>query len=219
MLLPVSDYAYGEAIESVGADSERMKMIHHGFDTNQFRYLPGVEKQRIAITVAEVMDENLYHKGLSDFTNAARHVSDVSFVLIGPDRDGTSKRLREQLVANASITGGMYGDDLVREMNKAAVYVQASAWESFGCAVAEAMACECVPLVSRIPVLKEVVGDCGIYLDDPITPEKIGEKVLVALQHPELGKRARQRIIDMFSLERRRKELLQAVASMEASYR
>ena len=215
LILPVSKYVYREAIESVGADPRNMKMIYHGFDTCWFYHLLGDKKQPIAVTVAEVMDENLYHKCLLDFIMAAGLVPNVSFLLIGPDRDGTAERLRTRLPPNAVIMGGIYGDNLVEQMSQATVYVQASVWESFGCAVAEAMACECVPVVTRIPALEEVVGDCGLYLEKPVTPQEIADKVRLALKHPDLGKRARQRVIETFSLERRRKELLEAVASLE----
>ncbi|MGR3303156.1 MAG: glycosyltransferase [Candidatus Scalindua sp.] len=77
------------------------------------------------------------------------------------------------------------------------------------------MACECVPVVTRIPALEEEVGGCGIYLDDPITPEEIAGKVQIALQHPELGKCARQRVIENFSLEGWSKKLLEVVNSLE----
>lgn len=214
LVLPVSKYVYREAIESVGADPRNMKMIYHGFDTARFCHMPGAQKHRTAITVAEVIDENLYHKGLLDFVMAAELVPEVSFSLIGPDRGGTADRLKARLLKNVVMTGGLYGCDLVEGMSQAAVYVQASVWESFGCAVAEAMACECVPVVTRIPALEEVVGDCGLYLDNPVTPQEVADKVRLALQHPELGKRARQRVIENFSLERRRKELLEAVASL-----
>ena len=214
LLLPVSKYVHKEALETVGADPQRMKIIYHGFDTTLFRPLPEIEKQPIATTVAILMDENLYCKGLPDFIKATKFAPDVSFILIGPDRDGTAERLRKDLPKNALLLGGVYGENLVKELSRATVYVQASAMESFGCAVAEAMACECVPVVARIPALREVVGDCGLYLDDPITPQEIAQKVQVAMQHPELGKQARQRVIDQFNLDKRKRELLNALATL-----
>lgn len=214
IILPVSNYVYHEVVESVNANIQRMKMIHHGFDTSLFKKWPDVKKERTAIIVAIVTDETLYQKRIPEVIEASKFATDVSFVLVGPDKDGTGERLRVGVPKNAKMIGGLYGADLVEQMSRAAVYVQPSAHESFGCAVAEAMACECVPVVSRIPALKEVVGDCGIYLDNPVTPQEIADKVKVALRHPELGKQARQRVIENFSLERRRKKLLKAVASL-----
>jgi len=214
LLLPVSEYVYQEATRSVGADPGRMTLIRHGFDTEVFRRFDRPQKERVAITVAEVMHENLYHKGLDTFVSAAAFAPEACFVLVGPDRDGTGEILRAQLPCNAVMPGGLYGDELIHQLSRASVYVQPSVWESFGCAVAEAMACECVPVVTRIPALQEVVGDCGVYLDEPVTPKEIADKVRLALAMPELGRRARERVIDNFSLGRRRTELLKAVASL-----
>jgi glycosyltransferase involved in cell wall biosynthesis len=212
MLLPVSEYVLKEAIENIGADRRRIKKIYHGFDINRFHISKSVKKNGSVVTVGEIMDENLYHKRFLEFIAAAKLLSDVSFLLIGPDHDGTAEKIKKDVSVNLILTGGLYDKDLINRFNQASVYVQGSSWESFGCAVAEAMACECVPVVSNLPALREVVGDCGIYLDEPVTPEEIASKIKEALQHPELGKKARQRIISNFSLDRRRRELLEAVA-------
>jgi glycosyltransferase involved in cell wall biosynthesis len=214
LLLPVSKYVYREAIQGLGVEPARMTLIRHGFDTEVFRRTPNVQKLRAAVTVGDVMDENLYHKRLATFLSAATFAPDVSFALIGPDKDGTREFLSAQLPPNAAMLGGLYGDDLIQQLGRASVYVQPSTWESFGCAAAEAMACECVPVVTRIPALEEVVDGCGVYLQDPVTPREIADKVCAALDMPELGRSARDRIIEQFSLERRRTELLEAVDSL-----
>lgn len=211
LLLPVSQYVYQEAIASVGADPRRMKKICHGFDTDYFCRSGDKEKDASVITVVEVTAENLYGKRLLEFVAAARSLPGTLFMLIGPNLDGTVMDLKKKSPANMLFTGGLYGADLVERLSRASVYVQASVQESFGCALAEAMACECVPVVTRIPALEEVVGECGIYLDEPVTSQEIAEKIKIALQHPELGKKARQRIIEKFSLGQRKEELLRAV--------
>lgn len=214
LLLPVSRYVYQEALESVGADPRRMKMIYHGFDTDIFKPKYNVMKDSSVATIGEVMDENLYRKRFLEFTKSARFLPGNPFILIGPNRDGAVKELKDIAPSNLVFTGGIYRKDLINFLNEASVYVQASQFESFGCALAEAMACECVPVVSRIPALEEVVGDCGIYLDNPVSPQEIAKKIEIALKYPELGKRARKRIIEKFPLEKRKRELLKAVASL-----
>ena len=211
LLLAVSNYAYNEAIVSVNADPRRMKMIYHGFDLNLFCRPDNMIKNGSVVSVGEVIEENLYRKMFLEFVAAANLSLDIPFVLIGAGHDGTMDKLKESASANVTVTGFIPDEDLINRLYRASVYVQASVFESFGCALAEAMACECVPVVTRIPVLEEVVGDCGIYLDDPVTPKEIAEKVRVALQHPELGKRARQRIIDKFPLEKRKEKVLESV--------
>jgi glycosyltransferase involved in cell wall biosynthesis len=211
LLLPVSQYVYQEALESVGADPRRMKMIYHGFDTDIFKPKYNVMKDSSVVTIGEVMEENLYNKRFLEFVESAEFLPGNPFILIGPNRDGVVKGLKNITAPNLVFTGGVYGKDLINFLNKASVYVQASICESFGCALAEAMACECVPVVSRIPALEEVVGDCGVYLNNPVTPQEIAKKVKIALRRPELGKCARERIIEKFPLEKRCRALLDAI--------
>jgi len=57
-----------------------------------------------------------------------------------------------------------------------------------------------LPVVSSFAALPEVVGDCGFYLTDA-DPEKLGVLIRKALNSdPELGRRARERIINLFPL-------------------
>ena len=98
--------------------------------------------------------------------------------------------------------------------SRAKVYVQVSIHESFGCSVAEAMLCECIPVVSRRAALPEVVGDCGYYVND-LNPESVAEKIKEALLVSDgLGKRASERIKTVFPLKKRKVELLKAIKEL-----
>lgn len=211
MILPVSKYVMREAITNIGVSAEKIKMIYHGFDANKFYRKADGSKKPSVITIAEIMEENLYHKRLVEFIESARLLPKLQFVVIGPDFDGTLDKIKKMAPKNVKFTGGLYEHDLVEYLSSAAVYVQASVWESFGCAVAEAMLCECIPVVSRIPALEEVVGDCGIYLANPVTAQEIAEKVQLALKKKEMGTLARLRVINNFSLDARRKNILESI--------
>jgi len=89
---------------------------------------------------------------------------------------------------------------------------QLSYYEAFGLAPAEGMACECIPVVTKERTgMGEFVGDCGFYV--PYGDEKATAKAIKkALNAPdELGKKARERIIKMFPLEKRERELLKVM--------
>jgi len=90
----------------------------------------------------------------------------------------------------------------------------ASYHESFGVALAEAMACKCVPVVTRRAALPEVVGDCEIYVpydDAEATAKAIGK----ALGEEELGKSARERVVNMFSIEERERKLTELISTLQ----
>ena len=216
-IICISKFNLEETIRNAKANPRKIKLIYHGFDGGAFCRLPSIEKEAMVITIGNVDRENYYRKGLKLFTETARLLPDLPLFLIGPkfgpEGDDTFDLLRKIASPNITLTEGLYGDDLVKLLSKASVYVQASEWESFGCSVAEAMLCECVPVVSRNTALPEVVGDAGFYLDE-LSPQELAIKIREALRHPEFGKLARKRILDNFPLAKRKDDLLQVVESV-----
>lgn len=86
--------------------------------------------------------------------------------------------------------------------------------ESFGMALVEGMACECIPIVTDRGALPEVVGDTGFYVPYG-TPKATAEAIKEALNSSgDLGKKARERIKNMFSIERRERELIEIIEGM-----
>jgi glycosyltransferase involved in cell wall biosynthesis len=116
-------------------------------------------------------------------------------------------------------TGWLASEELQSYMRRASVYVQASAHEAFGMAVAEAMLRGCVPVVSDRGALPEVVWDCGVIVPFG-DAEATAAGIRAALsRREELARRAHDRIKSSFSLPARRRQLidaLQRVCSDEA---
>lgn len=211
-ILCVSEYNREETIRNARADHSKTRLLYHGFDPQEWRPLEGVKKENLVLTVGRVTEETLCKKGLDMFVQSATHLPDVPFVLVGPWQGSAVERLRAIAPPNVIFAGAMYDQELVRIYSQARVYVQVSRHESFSCSLAEAMLCGCVPVVSRRTALPEVVGDCGLYVDE-LTPKALAHEIRQALQS-ELGPKARQRIQTVFPLEKRREGLLGAVAEM-----
>jgi glycosyltransferase involved in cell wall biosynthesis len=77
--------------------------------------------------------------------------------------------------------------------------------------LAEAMLAGCVPVVSARGAIPEVVGPCGVYVDER-SPDALAEGIREGLESSDaLGPQARNRITENFPLSVRREGLLHLV--------
>jgi len=213
LLLTVSDTTTAGTRTLVPEYSGTMQRIYHGIATDRFVPDPAVERATI-LTVANFSRGSIAVKGLEIFWQAARLVPEHRFVAVGPARDAAGRRLVAVRPPNLEWTGAKYGRPLLEEFQRASVYFQGSRHESFSVALAEAMSCGCLPVVSRGGALPEVAGDLGVYIEPP-TPEAAAAAIREALSlsgdHREA---ARRRIVEHFGAKKRRRELCAAIREM-----
>jgi len=210
-VLAVSNFSAREALKNAHVAPDKLQVIYHGLDANVFALLDSTIKRQGVITVAMVNQESMRRKGLALFVETAKQLPDIPFTLVGPWRDNAIDELRAMAPTNVTFVQGLFGDDLVHCMASAGVYAQLSAYESFGMAVAEAMLCGCVPVVTDRGALPEVVGETGFvvpYGDIEATVQAIRQALAA---DPATRQQCRQRIIDEFSLEARHTQLLAAL--------
>jgi glycosyltransferase involved in cell wall biosynthesis len=209
-LITPSFFARDEAISNVGVNAERVTVVYLGL---QAPPRPDKRKERLVITVGDVMQDTLQRKGLIPFVRAAALLPDVPFVLIGEWRDRSIDLLRAMAPPNVSFTGQLSLEELYGYMSRARVYVQASEHEAFGLAAAEAMLHECVPVVTRAGALPEVIGDTGLYTDST-EPQPLAATICQALNmRIDLGRSAHERVVSKFPLGLRRQGLEQVIES------
>ena len=190
-------------------------MLYHGFAPPALPFC--AERDPVVLTVGNVRRSNLERKGHAAFIRAARLVPEARFILAGRHDDDTAARLGAQATDNVQITGYLPQPKLDELFARASVYIQASVHEGFGCALAEAMAAGCMPVVTRRGALPEVAGECGLYVDNP-NPDCIARAVRRGLAASASERRAvAQRIANRFSLEGRRRSLLDLVRSLDGN--
>jgi glycosyltransferase involved in cell wall biosynthesis len=210
-LITNSRYSLSEIERNTPIDPARVTVVHHGVP-DPFGALPA-ERERSALTVGAIDHTTLIQKGQLPFVQAARELPDVRFVFAGKWLDDAVEQLRASAGPNVELTGWLSDDDLHAAYRRATVYVQASRHEGFGLAVAEAMLAGCVPVVMDVTAMPEVVGDAGVLIDSQ-EPEAVADAVRRALAlGPDAARRARERILTAFPLERRRDGLLEVVAA------
>jgi glycosyltransferase involved in cell wall biosynthesis len=200
-----------ETNHNVNIPLEKLLLIYHGF--NRAEIIRHVKKTNV-ITVGRVSRENLMRKGLKLFIEAARYFPEIPFFLIGALDHGIEEEIANMAPPNLRLTGFVSDNELQRHLESAKVYVQASMHEGFGCAVAEAMLHECIPVVSNCFALPEVVGDAG-HLFVPGSLNDLQQKISLALNNgDEVGRKARARVEKHFSLEARRDAFLSLIESL-----
>jgi glycosyltransferase involved in cell wall biosynthesis len=183
--------------------------MHHGVP-DPFGALPEKPAEPLALTVGNVDRPNLERKGLRAFAEAAAELPEVGFVVAGRFVDDAGEQLRAQAPPNLRLTDWVEEDELLDLYRRAAVYVQASRHEGFGLAVAEAMLAGCVPVVMDVTAMPEVVGDAGVLISGQ-EPTAVAEGIRRALAlGPEGSRRARERILSEFPMERRREGIFAA---------
>jgi glycosyltransferase involved in cell wall biosynthesis len=123
----------------------------------------------------------------------------------GPERAALMELIKSLGLATVQMPG--FVQDVPELLNAASVYVQPSAWEGFGLAVAEAMACALPVIVSDADSLPEIVthGKTGLVVKRG-QPGLLANAIIKLLrertQANALGAAARQEALSRFSIDR-----------------
>jgi glycosyltransferase involved in cell wall biosynthesis len=206
-LIAISHFSLRELQAHASGQAEGAVVVHLGVP-DPYGALPPGDRERLVVTVGVVDTRNIERKGHRLFVEAARELPDVRFVVVGRWDDVTAaENIRATASPNVELAGWLPDDELRTLLSRASVYAQPSRHEGFGLAVAEGMLAGCVPVVTRAGALPEVVGDAGIVVDER-TPASFAAGVREALAWgDEARRRARDRILTEFPLERRRRAL------------
>ncbi|WP_407356685.1 glycosyltransferase family 4 protein [Methanolobus sp. WCC5] len=183
-----------------------VETVYHGYDHRI--YFP-LQKDSLVVSIGTSSWGTLNVKGIETFVKSASYLPDVTFMLIGPHSDESILYLKEIASPNVIFKNYTPHNELIPILGKAKVYVQASAQESFGSALAEAMLCECVPVVTVRGALPEVVGNSGYYVEYN-DPERTAQQIKKALMSNK-GSIARDRIIRHFPIDTRRNKIIEII--------
>lgn len=213
LTLPFSRSAAAETVRR--ARPRRWRVLYPGVDTAFFSPDEDDAREPLALTVSPVGAASIPQKGLATFVEAARLAPTLRFVVVGRLLDAAAERLRAAAPANVEFVDRFVTPEELRDLYRlASCYVQASAHEGFGLAVAEAMACGAVPVVTELFSLPEVTGGLGEYvsLGDPAAVAAAAVRSLRAT--PRDRELLRRRVASQYPLERRERELVVAVRAL-----
>lgn len=210
-ILAVSRSSRDEIISNLGIAPERITTISHGFEPIQ----PITSERRNSVlTVGLLADRTWVRKGVVDFVRCAEQLPEIPFIHVGDAPLNVREVWGKPLPVNLKICGRISDADLIREMCSAKVYLQLSRHEAFGCSVAEAMLCGCVPVVSDRYALPQVVGSAGRIVNPDRIDEAVNALRLALASDPSSGAAARERIRSEFPYEKRERAILESVTSL-----
>jgi glycosyltransferase involved in cell wall biosynthesis len=177
-----------------------VKVLHHGFDPEKWPLGDKVERQGIVTVALQAGSERVKQlKGVDVLIEVARIHPEVPVTIVGLDETHAGT-LPKNVTAITRCTPA----ELARIHQRSRFYLQLSMSEGFGCALAEAMLCGCIPIVSTAGSLPGIVADTG-YLVNSRTPDALARSMQLA--NSEYGAdrplRARDRIVRGFPLKAR----------------
>jgi glycosyltransferase involved in cell wall biosynthesis len=180
--------------------------IYNGYDVEHFTSTPEGQNRAAGtcITVAGDLDNPVKYKrkGVDIILEAAEQLPHFQFTIVGTDRPADAP-------ANTHWHKWLQPSDLPKLLSEHRFYLQLSVAEGFPNALCEGMLCECVPIGSTVAAIPLIIGDTGHLL-----PTRSAGLLVELLQKadatytPELGAKARARIISYFTLHEREVRLL-----------
>ena len=209
-VLLVDDNLRSELAQNVGVERADFLTVPLGFDTDWFS--PDGGARSTVLTVAIVTDVNIARKGLDVFIESARRLPEVPFVLVGGRANAATERLRAIAPPNLRILDRISDEELREQFRRARVYVQLSRYEAFGSALGEAMACGCTPVGTRVGGIATLIGDTGYFV--PVGDVEPTVRAIQEAFRTGDGIAARQRVVEQFSIDRRRRALTEVVEGL-----
>jgi glycosyltransferase involved in cell wall biosynthesis len=150
-----------------------------------------------------------------------RDIRDAKLVVIGngPLRDELTREAKESGI-DVQFLGSLPNYELPSELNRSEIFVLPSSYEGHPKALLEAMACGLPVIGTDVPGIREVIdhGQTG-YLCQP-TPEDVKRAITQVLGDKELsrqmGERARQFVVENYSIEKVLEQELAVLNSLAA---
>ncbi|MEV3990834.1 GT4 family glycosyltransferase PelF [Streptomyces sp. NPDC049837] len=197
--------------ERGGAPADRIRTVYNGVDPHAFPLAgpePAVPTLSWCGRIDPIKDlETL----IRAYAIARAEVPELRLRLFGPVPAGNEdyRTKLEKLAADLGVTDGIAYEGRISDVASAYaaghLVMLSSISEGFPFSLIEAMSCGRATVSTDVGGVREAVGDTGLVVP-PREPAVMAEAVLTLLRddarRAELGRRARQRVVDQFTLRR-----------------
>jgi glycosyltransferase involved in cell wall biosynthesis len=175
-VIVISEFVRERALERLGLDPERVRVIPLGLDHDELRPGNG-EREPFLLYPARRWPHKNHDRLFAAFAILRRERPELRLVLTGGGDFSDAPD-------GVDVRGHVTRAELVSLLQRASALVFPSLYEGFGLPPLEAMACGCPVASSNAAALPEVVGDAA-RLFDPHDPSAIAAAVGDALDDPD----------------------------------
>lgn len=193
-------------------------VIHNGYDIAKWNCL-GQKKNKSFITVCGGLDYSFQEqlKGVDLILGIVKFLPDCTFTFIGVTTDQKKSMVERYHLTSENIhfIPPQKNEDLVKYYCENEFYLQLSISEGFPNALCEAMLCKCIPIVSEVGAMPDIVGDSGFILKKRDTG--MLKQLLVNAFNCDkntVAEKARKRIVENYRIEFREEKLLRLVETI-----
>ena len=184
-------------------------VIYNGFDSTFWRKEPSLEKRNNQfVTIASMRSDTIIKlKGIDLILKIAERFPECTFHIVGVRKDVQIPAA----VSNVKFHPFADAIGLRNILSESRFYLQLSISEGFPNALCEAMLCECVPIGSRVGGIPTIIGNTGKILEkrDLFLLESILKEILSEPDLTELGRKARSRVAEEFTFQKREQKLIE----------
>lgn len=213
----VSAEALQSFIEKKAMRPDSSTVVYNGIDTDKFVYnqdsretlrkqLRLGDNNFLFLAVGRLTEQKDYPNLLRAFTEVHADNANVKLAIVGK---GDLKQSIEDIINDLGLKDSVYllgpRNDVEQLMSACDCFILASKYEGFGLVVAEAMSSQRVVIGTNCGGVKEVIGNEGFLVEpkDHIALANAMQRAinLNADQRKDMGLKARNRILDKYSLE------------------
>ncbi len=208
-----SEYVYDNSVPTPQGISARLPtcrlkatVIENGYDATKWKRVKE-KKPFTFLTISGAWEYGFQQqlKGIDLILEVAPKFSQCTFYILGLDDFSRIANKPENVVLLPAVKNS----DLPEVYSEMTYYMQLSMAEGFPNALCEAMLCECVPIGSDVFSIPEIIGDSGFVLEQRSVLQLV-DLIAKALKADTetLGKKARKRIAECYTEEKRSQALL-----------
>jgi len=169
-----------------------------------------IVKENLIITVGLINSEKTFLlKGIDTFIEVAKLLPGYQFGIIGINENAV-KNLLQNIPINLTLIGQTNHKNLVQYYKRAKVYCQFSRSESFGVSIVEAINFGCIPVVTNVGGMPEIVENAGFVAERNILNiSKIIQEIAYNKNENYFAHAQKQLI--RFSFQERERSILESV--------